>query len=94
MLESEGNSQLTSHLHWPEVKREQGDDQDETRCEVLADPVAEQIWDDGKHSEEQVEEGGEGVSEIRCTGFTDGEEPKKCKEKAGSVDFHVQAVNT
>lgn len=52
-----------SHLDRPEVKREQSDDQDKTRCKALADPVTQQIGDDGNHPEEQVEKGGEGVSE-------------------------------
>ena len=56
---------MTSHLDRPEVKREQSDDQDKTWCKVLADPVTEQIGNDGNHPEEQVEKWGEGVSEIK-----------------------------
>lgn len=53
-----------SYLHRPKVKREQSYDQEKTGRKALADPLTQQIDNDGNHSEEQMEKGGHGVSKI------------------------------
>lgn len=49
------------YLHRPEVKGQKEKHSDKAANEAPAEPVTAHIGDDGAHSEEQVEEGGQGV---------------------------------
>lgn len=49
------------YLHRPEVKGQEEQHSDKAAHKALAEPVTAHVGDDGAHSEEKVEEGGQGM---------------------------------